>query len=257
MFTYIRDAGRPVTREDAASAVGISRKLAAFHLDKLVDVGLLRAAYDEPERPGRVGRTPKTYRPTDLDVRVSIPARRHEDLSDILVDALVAEPAGGSAMQSAMQVARSHGETLGAEERHRSRAGRLGAERALTLAERVLRERGFDPTRDEPLCVRLRNCPFHPLAAQAPQVVCGINHAFLSRLSRRVARPDRAGHPQPSARSVLRGATGRSGVDRRDRTGRRVTTWSASSACTRSARARATRDRMVPTGQPHACAACS
>lgn len=180
MLTYIRDAGRPVTREDAAAAVGISRKLAAFHLDKLVDVGLLRAAYDEPAGSGRVGRTPKTYRPTDLDVRVSIPARRHEDLSDILVDALAAEPAGGTAMQSAMQVARRHGEALGAEERHRSRAGRLGAERALTLAERVLRERGFDPTRDEPLCVRLRNCPFHPLAAQAPQVVCGINHAFLT-----------------------------------------------------------------------------
>jgi predicted ArsR family transcriptional regulator len=25
----------------------------------------------------------------------------------------------------------------------------------------------------------LRNCPFHPLAAKAPDLVCGINHRFL------------------------------------------------------------------------------
>jgi predicted ArsR family transcriptional regulator len=28
--------------------------------------------------------------------------------------------------------------------------------------------------------VELHNCPFHPLAAQAPELVCGINHAFLA-----------------------------------------------------------------------------
>ncbi|HET9140843.1 MAG TPA: transcriptional regulator, partial [Actinophytocola sp.] len=38
---------------------------------------------------------------------------------------------------------------------------------------------GFEPTRPTPTCVRLRNCPFHPLAAKAPELVCGINHAYL------------------------------------------------------------------------------
>jgi predicted ArsR family transcriptional regulator len=42
MYAFIRKARRPVTREEAAASVGISRKLAAFHLDKLVEVGLLR-----------------------------------------------------------------------------------------------------------------------------------------------------------------------------------------------------------------------
>lgn len=28
--------------------------------------------------------------------------------------------------------------------------------------------------------MRLRNCPFHPLAARSPDLVCGINHAFLA-----------------------------------------------------------------------------
>jgi predicted ArsR family transcriptional regulator len=27
--------------------------------------------------------------------------------------------------------------------------------------------------------VRLRNCPFHQLAAQAPEFVCGLNRAYL------------------------------------------------------------------------------
>ena len=27
---------------------------------------------------------------------------------------------------------------------------------------------------------RLRNCPFHPLAARSPEFVCGLNHAFLA-----------------------------------------------------------------------------
>jgi predicted ArsR family transcriptional regulator len=28
--------------------------------------------------------------------------------------------------------------------------------------------------------LRLRNCPFAPLAGETPQLVCGINHAFLT-----------------------------------------------------------------------------
>ena len=40
MYAFIRKARRPVTREEAAASVGISRKLAAFHLDKLVEADL-------------------------------------------------------------------------------------------------------------------------------------------------------------------------------------------------------------------------
>jgi predicted ArsR family transcriptional regulator len=39
---------------------------------------------------------------------------------------------------------------------------------------------GFEPTRTTPNCVRLRNSPFHPLAANAPDLLCGIDHAFLT-----------------------------------------------------------------------------
>src|SRR4029078_11433197 len=54
MYLEIRQRRRPVSREEVAEAVGVSRKLAAFHLDKLVDRGLLVATYARP--PGRGGR---------------------------------------------------------------------------------------------------------------------------------------------------------------------------------------------------------
>ncbi|MGH3964023.1 MAG: transcriptional regulator, partial [Pseudonocardiaceae bacterium] len=50
----------------------------------------------------------------------------------------------------------------------------------LTLATAALARYGFEPDRATPTLLRLRNCPFHPLAGKAPQLVCGINHAFLT-----------------------------------------------------------------------------
>lgn len=180
MYAFIRAARRPVTREEAAGAVGISRKLAAFHLDKLVDAGLLRAGYAAGIR--KVGRAPKVYEPTDVDIAVTIPHRQHDLLADILLDAVLTEGQDENSRQAAMRVARHRGEELGAAEREQARPGRLGTERALTLAEGVLARHGFEPDRQAPTCVRLRNCPFHPLAAKAPDLVCGINHAFLTGL---------------------------------------------------------------------------
>ena len=86
MYEFIRGARRPVTRDEAAAAVGISRKLAAFHLDKLVDAGALRAHYQQAGGLGRVGRAPKVYEPSAVDIRVSIPQRSHEMLAGILME---------------------------------------------------------------------------------------------------------------------------------------------------------------------------
>ncbi len=180
MYVFIRRARRPVTRDEAAGSVGISRKLAAFHLDKLVDAGLLRARYEAVGGPRKVGRTPKVYEPTDTEIQVTIPERRHEVLANILMEAVLTESDGENARQATIRVAGQRGEELGTTERAQRRPGRLGAERTLTLAEGILARHGFEPTRESPTCVRLRNCPFHPLAAQAPDLVCGINHAFLA-----------------------------------------------------------------------------
>jgi predicted ArsR family transcriptional regulator len=180
MYAFIRAAQRPVTRDEAAAAVGISRKLAAFHLDKLVAAGALRAHYAPAVGGRRVGRAPKVYEPSGTDIRISIPPRTHDILAGILLDAVLTERHEENARGAALRVARHRGQAIGAAERERVRPGRLGPERALTLIGRLLEQRGFEPARDTADCVRLRNCPFHPLAAHSPEVVCSINQAFLT-----------------------------------------------------------------------------
>jgi predicted ArsR family transcriptional regulator len=178
MFEYIRHAPRPVTRDEAAASVGISRKLAAFHLDKLVSAGVLRAEY-HAVGTRKVGRTPKVYAPAGRDIRVSIPPRQHDVLAGILLDAVLTAGENEGARAAAMRAAGEHGRGLGARQRIRLRPGRLGAERGLTAVTEILDRHGFEPARTSPTCIRLRNCPFHPLAGRAPELVCGLNRAFL------------------------------------------------------------------------------
>ncbi|MCE7012034.1 transcriptional regulator [Kibdelosporangium philippinense] len=193
MYSFIRAERRPVTRDEAAASVGISRKLAAFHLDKLVDAGLLRADYLPA---GKVGRAPKVYEPAGVDIHVAIPQRQHDVLAEILLDAVVAKDVREEAVKAAGQ----RGENLGTTERDKAKLGRLGAERALTVAESVLARYGFEPARESPTCLRLRNCPFHPLAAKAPDLVCAINQAFLNGIL--------DGLQAPTVRAVLEPAPG-------------------------------------------------
>lgn len=180
LYAFARDTDGPITREAAAGAVGISRKLAAFHLDKLVAAGLLQARI-EALGARRVGRTPKVYEPAGTDIVVHVPPREPQVLAEILVQAVLSEGVDERAGQAVMRVARERGSALGEDERARLRPGRVGAERAMALASAVLEQHGFEPCRTAGT-VRLRNCPFHPLSGAAPELVCGLNHAFLSGL---------------------------------------------------------------------------
>src|SRR4051812_36353837 len=57
-------AAETTTRDDAALAVGISRSLAAYHLDRLVSLGVLEIDRERIRRVGGpgAGRPPKRYR---------------------------------------------------------------------------------------------------------------------------------------------------------------------------------------------------
>jgi predicted ArsR family transcriptional regulator len=180
MFSFIRNERRAVTREEAAASVGISRKLAAFHLEKLVEAGLLRARFETPGDVRKVGRRPKVYECTGAPISVSIPERRHELLADLLLDAVLGQGDGEDAEETAVRIARERGVALGGEAREETRPGRLGSERGLTVCAQMLDNHGFEPVRETSDEVRLRNCPFHPLAAKAPGLVCAMNQAFIA-----------------------------------------------------------------------------
>jgi predicted ArsR family transcriptional regulator len=64
IYLHIAGSTDAVSRDDAARAVGISRKLAAFHLEKLLGAGLVEAVYRRltgRTGPG-AGRPAKLYR---------------------------------------------------------------------------------------------------------------------------------------------------------------------------------------------------
>jgi predicted ArsR family transcriptional regulator len=180
LYEHVRAAGTAVTREEAAGAVGISRKLAAFHLDKLVELGVLRSGFGAAS-DRRVGRAPRVYEPAGADIAVRVPERSPELLASILVEAVSSERPDERAEDAVLRVARERGVALGATERARLRGGRVGPERALAASEELLAEHGFEPFRTEG-AVRLRNCPFHPIAGAAPALVCGLNRAYLAGL---------------------------------------------------------------------------
>jgi predicted ArsR family transcriptional regulator len=187
LYELVRDAGHPVTREEAAERVGISRSLAAFHLDKLVERGLLTFTYARPE--GRVGpgagRPAKMYRLSDAEVSVSIPARRYDVIGKLLLDAIQAD--NGERSRMAEDVAGAEGRRVGREARGERGRRQLGADRALAIAADVLRERGYEPYSEDG-GMRLRSCPFHTLASHAPEVVCRMNRAFIEGLLRGIGR---------------------------------------------------------------------
>lgn len=181
LYAFIRRAGGPVTREQAATAIGISAKLAAFHLGQLVDVGLLHA--EDLIAPGRrgPGRAPKAYTLAPGEWHISMPERRYGLLAEMLTRAVLTSQAGESARQAVLRVATETGRQLGEDARTARRLGRLGPERALTAAAEVLEDCGYEPHRATGAIV-LRNCPFAQLATSAPELVCTLNRHLIDGL---------------------------------------------------------------------------
>jgi predicted ArsR family transcriptional regulator len=172
MYLFIRRQTHPVSRDEAAEAVGISRKLAAFHLDKLVEKGLLKATYAHPAgRPvHQAGRSSKLYEPSEAHFDISVPERRYDLLADTLAEAV----SSGGAEAIACDIAKRKGTALG---RHvPSSPGNRGMATALKL----LASHGFEPIpQGDGDGVLLRNCPFHDVARHAPELVCQMNLAFI------------------------------------------------------------------------------
>lgn len=197
VYDEVRRAAEPVTRDEVAAALDLGRPLAAFHLDKLAEAGLLAVSYARP--PGRggrgAGRPAKRYAVVDDEVSVSVPARRYALAGQILAEAVATAPARGDARAHTLAIARTRGEQLGAESG--PSAGR-SRRRALEAMEERLAALGYEPTRENEHLV-LRNCPFHALVDVAPELVCELNHAFLEGLLAGAGADDRlAGALEPA-----------------------------------------------------------
>src|SRR5207249_2384477 len=113
LYLYVLARRREVGRDEAARALRIARALAAFHLDKLAEHGLLETSYRRLTRrrgPG-AGRPAKLYRPASRALVFTLPARRYELAGRVFVRAVAA--AGSSATRRMLaRAARAAGRRL-------------------------------------------------------------------------------------------------------------------------------------------------
>ena len=196
LYEHVVAEGRPISRDEAATAMGIKRPLAAFHLDKLVEEGLLDVEFRRltgRTGPG-AGRPAKLYFRSDREFDVTLPPREY-DLAGRVLAAAVQRSAetGEDVLACVRQVAFERGELL---------ADDGAGPDAVAALIGALRTHGYEPQREDG-GVTLTNCPFHALAQDFTELVCTMNLSLCQGLSDAVEL-DRA-----DLRPALRPADGR------------------------------------------------
>ncbi|MGH8915650.1 MAG: helix-turn-helix transcriptional regulator [Acidimicrobiia bacterium] len=160
LYQFVVSAGGLVNRDQAADGVGVSRQVAAYHLDRLAEDGLLAVEFRRLN--GRVGpgagRPSKLYRRSDRVYDVSVPPRRYELAARIMLTAI-------GAGRIDPDVVRRAAHEVGAV------IGRDGLAEALT-------DTGYEPALIEGE-TRFRNCPFHVLRDQDRAITCELNLALV------------------------------------------------------------------------------
>ncbi|WP_128376600.1 helix-turn-helix transcriptional regulator [Streptomyces cavernae] len=167
LYDHVVRRPGPVSRDEAAEALGLTRQTAAFHLDRLADESLLDVVYQR--RSGRTGpgagRPAKLYQRSTRQVTVSLPERHYELAGRLLAQALEESEVTGEPVRTVLhRKARELGTQLAAQDQAD----------VFDLLER----HGFEPRHDADAIV-LGNCPFHALAREHTQTVCGMNLHLL------------------------------------------------------------------------------
>jgi predicted ArsR family transcriptional regulator len=160
LYDYVAASAEPVGRDEAAEAVDVSRQVAAYHLDRLTEDGLLDVEFRRltgRTGPG-AGRPSKLYRRSNRVHVVSIPPRRYELAARILLEA---------ARESHLDT----GALIEAARRTGREIGEAGLEAALETT-------GYEPVTEEGE-TRFRNCPFHVLRDRDRDTTCGLNLALV------------------------------------------------------------------------------
>ncbi|WP_168626364.1 MULTISPECIES: metalloregulator ArsR/SmtB family transcription factor [unclassified Cryobacterium] len=172
LYQLISANDEPMTRDQAAEAMGIPRATAAFHLERLVSEGLLATEFRKlsgKDGPGS-GRPSKLYRLARDEFTVSIPPRNYELAGELLAAAVGEADATGDPVRDVVsRVATAKGIEHGAE------AGSLPT---------ALSASGYEPCEDEEGGLVLANCPFHRLASRHADVICHANREYLRGVAR-------------------------------------------------------------------------
>lgn len=171
LYRFVVEARGEVTRDQAGAALGIARERAAFHLDRLVAAGLLEVDFrrlGDKSGPG-AGRTSKLYRRSAASFVAAVPPRHYQLAGEMLSEALT-NVDRGAASAAITHAAAKRGRECGVAYHKGSPAERVTA---------MLEDLGFEPETSSDGGMVLHNCPFHALAGEFPEQICGMNKAFL------------------------------------------------------------------------------
>ena len=194
LYEYVVSRPEPVGREETAAALGLAQHNVNFHLDRLVDEGLLETEFRRlsgRSGPG-AGRPSKLYRRADREFAVSLPTRRY-DLAGGILAAAVELVADGMELPRALRQA-AHAEGLSA-----GRAStRTTEEGPLTATTRVLADHGYAPHVVDDV-VSMSNCPFDALAQKHTALVCGLNKDYVEGITDGLGCPEVTTSLEPAA----------------------------------------------------------
>ncbi|GIH90266.1 helix-turn-helix transcriptional regulator [Planobispora siamensis] len=185
VYDLVAASPEPMSRDEVAEALDLPRTTAAFHLERLAACALLDVVFER--RTGRsgpgAGRPAKLYRRAACDVEVSVPERRYDLAGRLLAGAVQEAERSGESPRAVLD---RHALRLG-RELGREREERKEVERATRAADgpeavlEVLEAHGYEPGAEDGEIV-LRNCPFHVLAREHTELVCGMNLHLLDGL---------------------------------------------------------------------------
>jgi predicted ArsR family transcriptional regulator len=203
LYDYVTSRRGWVSREDAADGVGLQRGIAAHHLDRLAADGLLEVDYQRQNArsgPG-AGRPAKVYRRALAEFRVNLPPRHYDLAGSILADAADCCRRDGTPMDEAIdRAAGAEGRRIGAAAQAAlGRRTSPAARRACMLDQ--LRLRGFEPELEGDGAIVLHNCPFHLLAQQHTDLICGMNLRLFDGILAELGDTGLEARLEPSERS--------------------------------------------------------
>lgn len=200
LYRFVISQAGAVSRDQAAKGAGVARHVAKFHLDKLAEDGLLVADYARP--PGRggpgAGRPAKLYRRSSRELTVSVPQREYALAGRLLAQAVTDAERNGVTVGDALgTAARSTGRTLG-DQACQHAGSRPSRATLVAAATSVLGAWGYEPRSDES-GITLANCPFHALAEEYTDLVCGMNLELMVGLVSGLGAPDLEARLEPSS----------------------------------------------------------
>ncbi|MHB8274853.1 MAG: helix-turn-helix transcriptional regulator [Dermatophilaceae bacterium] len=180
IYDYVGAHAAPAGRDDAAAALGVPLRTAAFHLDRLAEQGLLAVSF--ARRTGRsgpgAGRPAKLYQRSAREFSVSLPPRHYDLVGRLLAGAMVqAQQSGEPPREVLDRRARDFGQAM-ARERSGQQSGQQSGHGDMGVLMSLLEEHGFEP-RLEAGDIVLHNCPFHALAQEQAELVCGMSLHLL------------------------------------------------------------------------------